>query len=148
MNPFVCTCTDHHSDTTTSSRLSFSQIKEKLKVCMHNVTSTTDTEAQMLAQIKSLPEGEMKSALLDTYIKTVKKGPGFKKPPLFLEASYEKNTKTYMKFNREPKLQELSLSDVAADISLVKKDVAALKNQMESLQHEIEHAYPIDSWAR
>jgi hypothetical protein len=25
----------------------------------------------MLAQIKSLPEGEMKTALLDTYIKTV-----------------------------------------------------------------------------
>jgi len=31
-----------------------------------------DCEAQILEQIKSLPEGDMKAALLDTYIKTMK----------------------------------------------------------------------------
>jgi hypothetical protein len=31
-----------------------------------------DSEAQMLAHIKSLPEGPLKDSLLSTYIKTVK----------------------------------------------------------------------------
>jgi hypothetical protein len=43
---------------------------EKLKVCMYK--NTGDHEAQMLAQIKSLPDGEMKSSLLEAYIKAVK----------------------------------------------------------------------------
>jgi hypothetical protein len=34
--------------------------------------NTGDQEAQMLAQIKSLPEGDMKNSLLETFIKTVK----------------------------------------------------------------------------
>jgi hypothetical protein len=37
---------------------------------MHSMKG--NLKAQMLAQIKSLPEGEMKSALLDAYVKTVK----------------------------------------------------------------------------
>jgi hypothetical protein len=60
-NPFQCACTDHTSDTTSSS--SFTYLIEKLKVCMHNMKGNADSEAQMLAQIKSLPEGEMKAAL-------------------------------------------------------------------------------------
>jgi hypothetical protein len=34
--------------------------------------NTGDQEAQMLAQIKGLPEGDMKNSLLETFIKTVK----------------------------------------------------------------------------
>jgi hypothetical protein len=108
-----------------------------------------DNEAQMLAQIKSLPEGEMKAALLDTYIKAMKteqksQASGVKKQPLFLEASYEKNTRTYMKHNREPKLQELSISDLARDLSSLKVEVAAIRRDLDSLQQEVEHGYPID----
>jgi hypothetical protein len=107
----------------------------------------------MLAQIKSLPEGEMKAALLETYIKTVRaaqkgQNPTARKPPLFLEASYEKNTKTYMKFNREPKPQNLTLSDLASDLSALKQAVADIQIKLNFLQQETEHSYPVDSWAR
>jgi hypothetical protein len=45
--------------------------------------NTGDQEAQMIAQIKGLPEGDMKNALLEAFIKTVKteqKGKGYELP--------------------------------------------------------------------
>jgi hypothetical protein len=38
--------------------------------------NTGDQEAQMLAQIKVLPEGDMKKSLLDTFVKTVRLNKG------------------------------------------------------------------------
>lgn len=55
--------------------------------------NTGDQEAQMIAQIKELPKGDMKNASLETFIKTVKteqKGKSYELPkrqPLFLDAS-------------------------------------------------------------
>jgi hypothetical protein len=66
-NPNFCSC---QSNTDSSESESEPEIKRKIKVCMfHN---TGDQEAQMLAQIKALPEGEMKNSLLETFVKTVK----------------------------------------------------------------------------
>jgi hypothetical protein len=36
--------------------------------------STGDQDAQMLAQIKSLPEGDMKKSLLESFLKTMTAG--------------------------------------------------------------------------
>jgi hypothetical protein len=65
-----------------------------------------------------------------------------------LDTSYEKNIKTYMKFNREPKLQELSLVDVAKDVSILKQEVQSLRRDLQTLQEGIDHSYPVDHWAR
>jgi predicted RNase H-like nuclease (RuvC/YqgF family) len=125
---------------------------EKLKVCVHSFQG--DQEAQMLAQIKILPEGDMKTALLESYIKAVKleqKGKSVdiaRKQPLFLDASYEKNTKTYIKHNREPKLQNIYVVDLAKEVSKMKMEIAALGRDLEHLQLEVDSGYPIDSWAR
>jgi hypothetical protein len=87
--PYQCVCTESSTEVSSICSLPL----EKLKVCMHSYKG--DGEAQMLAQIKSLPEGDMKTALLETYIKTIKaeqKGQTSdttKKQPLFLDASYE-----------------------------------------------------------
>jgi hypothetical protein len=94
---------------------------------MYVFKNTGDQEGQMLAQIKSLPEGDMKNSLLETFIKTIKaeqKGKGCELPkrqPLFLDASFDKNTKTYIKHNREPKLQDISVTDLAKNQSLLSK---------------------------
>jgi len=78
--------------------------------------NTGDQEAQMLAQIKSLPEGDMKNSLLETFFKTVKAKQKSKHSeipkiqPLFIDASFDKNTKTYIKFNREPRLERKFLN--------------------------------------
>jgi chromosome segregation ATPase len=53
-----------------------------------------------------------------------------------------------MKFNREPKLQELSLVDIAKDVSKLKQEVQELRRDLQTLQEGIDHSYPVDHWAR
>ena len=46
-------------------------------------SNTGDSEEKMLAQIKGVPEGDMKNSLLETFIKTIKaeqKGKGSELP--------------------------------------------------------------------
>ena len=106
----------------------------------------------MLAQIKGLPEGDMKNSLLKTFIKTVKaeqKGKNFKIPkrqPLFLDASFDKNTKTYIKFNRETKLHNISVIELAKEVILLRKEVSELKETINRLDDET--SFKVDSWAR
>jgi hypothetical protein len=89
--------------------------------------NTGDQEAQMLAQIKALPEGDMKKSLLDTFVKTVKSEQRNKtvelpkRETLFIDASFDKNTKTFIKFNREAKLQNTSLTDLAKEVFFSEK---------------------------
>jgi hypothetical protein len=71
-----------------------------------------------------------------------------KRQPLFLDASFDKNTETYIKYNREPKLQDISVTDLAKEISSLKIEMASLRRDFNILQQEVEIGYPIDSWAR
>jgi hypothetical protein len=75
-NKFQCNCTESDFSELSSSLASISLHrpslpKEKLKVCMHSWKP--DSEAQMLAHIKSLPDGPLKDSLLSTFIKTSKR---------------------------------------------------------------------------
>lgn len=64
-NPKFCSCEEAFgSDSIFSPR----QHRGKLKVCMYH--STGDQEAQMLAQIKALPEGDMKNSLLRSFLES------------------------------------------------------------------------------
>ena len=91
--------------------------KPKLKVCM--ASSNTGEDAQMLAQIQALPEGEMKASLLDSFLKTMMKTTqkshdetSLGNKPVFVDASFEKNTKSFIKHNRNERLQPLTLNDL------------------------------------
>jgi hypothetical protein len=75
--------------------------------------STRDQDDQMLAQIKAFPEGDMKKSLLESFLKTMIAGQKQSNPesshkegikPLFLEASFERNTRSFIKHNKETKL--------------------------------------------
>lgn len=61
---------------------------------------------------------------------------------------HQKNTKTYIKFNRETKLQNISVTDLANEISSLKKQVWDIKENLAKIQGEIEVSYPVDAWAR
>jgi hypothetical protein len=152
-NKFLCNCTESESTIDSSSLASLpipNLSIEKLKVCMHKWKP--DSEAQMLAHIKNLPDGPLKDSLLNTFVKATKGDTqgqtSIQRPALFLDTSYDKNIKTYMKFNREPKLQELSLVDLAKDVSGLKQEVYQLRRDLQILQQDVNHSYPVDHWAR
>lgn len=61
----------------------------------------------MLAQIKALPKGDMKTTLLDSFLKTMAKSckspevPAIQaRKPNFVDASFERNTKSFIRHNR------------------------------------------------
>jgi chromosome segregation ATPase len=116
--------------------------------------NTGDQEAQMLAQIKALPEGDMKNSLLDTFVKIVKTEQRNKnvepprRKPLFIDSSFDRNTNTFTKFNREAKLQNTSITDLAKEILLLKKEISELKEKFKRMEEEAEYSFKIDSWAR
>jgi hypothetical protein len=147
-NPNFCSCED-----TTESEPNL-QFERKLKVCMFS--NTGDQDSQMLAQIKALPEGDMKNSLLETFLNTMKEGQRLKNheslnkgsQPLFLEASFERNTKSFIKYNKEANMQHTSIIDLAKDLVLLKKEVVDLKNKLKHFEEESENCYKIDSWAR
>jgi hypothetical protein len=66
-NPNYCSCQDSSQSSESESEPA---LRQKIKVCMFSTIG--DQEAQMLAQIKALPEGDMKNSLLETFLKTVK----------------------------------------------------------------------------
>jgi len=92
-------------------------------------SNTRDQEAQMLAQIKALPEGDMKNLLLETFLKTVKieqrskNVESSRREPLFLEYSFDKNTKTFIKYNKEAKLQNTSVTNLAKEMLILRRRV-------------------------
>lgn len=67
---------------------------------------------------------------------------------MFLEASFERNTKSFIKHNKESKLQHPSLTDLAKEVFSLKKEVAELKAEMQKYGKESDDSYKIDAWAR
>lgn len=67
----------------------------------------------------------MKVSFLDYFLKTmVKKYKPAKstcKKPLFIDASFEKNTKSFIKHNRNEKLQPLTVNDLGREINFLRK---------------------------
>lgn len=117
-NPNKCSCIyesseDSESDEDTKEEKELENNMPKLKVCMAH--SNTGEDAQMLGQIQAFPEGEMKATLLDSFLKTMMKtSQGYSQEnheesslvnkPIFVDASFERNTKSFIQHNRNEKL--------------------------------------------
>jgi len=67
---------------------------------------------------------------------------------LFLDVSFDKNTKTFIKYNKEAKLQNTSVTDLAKEMILLRKEVIELKEKLRKLEEESEYNFKINSWAR
>ena len=111
----------------------------KLKVCM--ASSNTREDAQMLAEIQALPKGDMKSSLLDSFLKTMMKTTqkshdetSSGKKHVFVDASFEKNAKSFIKHNRNEKLQPLTLNDLGKELNNLKREVSNLKHKVQGLE--------------
>lgn len=72
------------------------------------------------------------------------------KKPLFIDASYENNTKSFIKHTQAKDPQSLSINDIGKEIGLLKNDVAKLKYKVQKLeeQNNKENTYKVDLCAR
>ena len=91
--------------------------KEKEKLCMaHNIE---DDDSKVLSSIKMLVEGEMKEKMLDAFLQTMHKEQGrscSKKnqaKTLFVDGSYEKNTRSFQRNKEHTKPRSLTLGEVS-----------------------------------
>ncbi len=88
-----------------------------------------DAETKLLAQIKTLGEGEMKEKLLETFLSTMHKNQGSssktasKTEPkaLFIDASFERNTRSFQRSQQNSKTRALTLGEVNQEIHHLKK---------------------------
>jgi hypothetical protein len=58
------------------------------------------------------------------------------------------NTKTFIKYNKEAKLQNTSVTDLAKEMILLRKEVTGLREKLRKMEEESECSFKIDSWAR
>ena len=57
------------------------------------------------------------------------------KKPVFIDASYERNTRSFMRQNRNERLQPLTIGDVSRDINVLKSVVAELKDKVQRIEN-------------
>jgi len=105
MNECDCTSSDNYQcESNIESEISsnedhVSQPNEKVLMAQ----TMDDVETKLLAHIKTLGEGEMKEKLLETFLSTMHKNQGSsskttsktKPKALFIDASFERNTRSY-----------------------------------------------------
>ena len=67
---------------------------------------------------------------------------------MFSEASFDINTKNFIKYNKEAKLQHTSATNLAREMILLRKEVTDLKEKLKKLEEQSKDSYKVDSWAR
>jgi hypothetical protein len=96
----------------------------------------------------------MKKCLLESFLKTICSKQKQKDPrvyssigtkPLFLDASFERNTKSFIKHNKKTKLQHPSLTDIAKEVFYLKKEVVEIQINLNQYEETSEDSYKIYS---
>lgn len=101
---------------------------------------------KFFAQIRAMEEGELKSRLLETFMQysSTSSNTRVSKKPIFVDASYEKNTKSYLRQQQANKVRPLTLGEVSKEIHNMKTEISALKSQVSRLEKEKQEvAYPV-----
>lgn len=101
---------------------------------------------KFFAQIRAMEEGELKSRLLETFMQnsSTSSNTRVSKKPIFVDASYEKNTKSYLWQQQANKVRPLTLGEVSKEIHNMKTEISALKSQVSTLEKEKQEvAYPV-----
>lgn len=101
--------------------------------------ASTEEEAEMkiLAQTRNMEEGAMKDRLIEAFTEQLKSKASKEsgKKPLFVDASYERNTKSFQMHHQKPgKLRSLTLGEVSGEIHQLKSEISAIKAQIAELK--------------
>ena len=96
----------------------------------------------------------MKKALLESFLKIMaleqkQKNPGTSSSAgmksLFLDASFERNTKSFIRHNKETKLQHPSLTNLSKEVLYLKDEVGELRLRLDQYEETTEDSYKVDS---
>jgi len=152
-DPEECACHvfyDNDSEFYTSS----SEEEEKVKPPKEKVLmASTEEEAELkiLSHIRAMEEGDMKNRLIEAFTNQLKtkasKESG--KKSLFIDASYERNTKSFQMHHQKPgKVRSLMLGEVSGEIHHLKTEISAIKAQIAETQKgkQIKEEKEEDSW--
>lgn len=113
-----------------------------------------DGDIQMLALIKEFPKGVVNIVLLDSFLKTMvkpyKPTKSTSKKPLFVDAPFEKNTKSFIKHTINERRWPLTINDLGKEINCYKREAPKLKEKLQRMEEQSqgEYAYKIDLCAR
>jgi ubiquinone biosynthesis protein UbiJ len=55
---------------------------------------------------------------------------------LFINASFERNTKSFIRQNQDDKMQSLTINDLRKEINILKKEVAEINQRLEKIEKE------------
>ena len=96
-----------------------------------------EAELKILSQIRAMEEGDMKNRLIEAFTNQLKtkasKESG--KKPLFIDASYERNTKSFQMHHQKPeRVRSLTLGEVSGEIHHLKAEIFAIKSQIAEIQ--------------
>jgi len=142
----ACACSDsencecpHYSDSD-SDFYSESSIEEthlvprKEKVLMAYIE---EEEFKILSQIRAMEEGDMKEILIAAFMDQLRVSGSSKntvKKPLFVDASFERNTKLFQKHQPHDKVRSLTLGEVSREIHHLKSEIYGLKSRIAGLE--------------
>lgn len=98
-----------------------------------------DDESKVLAGIKMLAEGEMKEKLLETFSQIRHKdlgntSKGNISKALFVDASYDKSTKSFQRNQQHTKPRSLTLGEVSDEIHHLRKEIVELKIKISQIE--------------
>lgn len=101
------------------------------------MTATEEDELKILSKIRSMEDGEMKNHLTKAFMDQIKsKASKYSgKKSLFIDAAYERNTKSFQMNQQNPgRVRSITLGEVSREIRNLKVEIFAMKCQIAELK--------------
>jgi len=139
-NSEECACHIFYDDDDSEFSYSSSEEEQRRKPPKEKVlmaSAEEEAEMKILAQIRTMEEGDMKNHLIEAFTDQLKSRASKEsgKKPLFVEASYERNTRSFQMHHQKPgKVRSLTLGEVSGEIHQLKSEISAIKTQIAELQ--------------
>lgn len=113
------------------------------------MAQTEEDEIKILSEIRAMEEEEMKNRLMEAFMDQMKSSSrSSSKKPLFIDASYENNAKSFQRHQQQDKVHALTLWEVSHEIHDLKSEISILKFQIVKLGKgkSIDEADPIEEY--
>ena len=104
------------------------------------MAQTNEDDMKVFAQIHAMEEGDLKATLVKAFMQhgTGSSNSSSSKKPNFVDASYDRNTKSYLQHN-STKVRGLTLGEVSKEIHNLKSEINSMKSEISVLKQQAKH---------